>query len=174
MNPFLSSSRLIIQKPIFDDFADLYHLQTTPEVMAFVGNGVREKNEVRVGLEKAIRHYEKHQFSLGSVYLKDSQRFIGRAGLIYLNYDDQQPHVELAYALLPEFWGKGYATELAKSLVIWGFAHLSIQKLIAVVHPENKLSQNVLEKSGMSKTGLINYGNKQLVSYEILNQQNCA
>lgn len=38
--------------------------------MSFIGDGRRNKKEVMVGLEKAINHYKKHNFSLGCVYLK--------------------------------------------------------------------------------------------------------
>jgi ribosomal-protein-alanine N-acetyltransferase len=135
--------------------------------MSYIGNGIRSQEEVMNGLEKAIRHYERHQFSLGSVFLKNSFTFIGRAGLIYLNYDDNQTDIELAYALLPEYWGIGYATELAKALISWGLDHLAIPKLIAVVHPENRNSQNVLIKAGMINTGTINYWNKEVLRFEI-------
>ncbi|MCW8469353.1 GNAT family N-acetyltransferase [Fluoribacter gormanii] len=170
INVLLTTSRLIIQEPTPNDFDNLYQLQSNSEVMSFIGNGVRDKNEVTLGLEKAIHHYHKHQFSLGSVYIKDSHEFIGRAGLIHLNYDDNQPEVELAYALLPKYWGNGYATEITTSLIQFAFQKINLQKLIAVVHPGNTPSQNVLIKCGMSNTGKINYWNKEVMKFEITNK----
>lgn len=171
MNTFLTTQRLIVQEPTRNDFDNMYQLQSNSEVMSFIGNGVRNKNEVQLGLEKAIHHYNKNQFSLGSVYIKDSLEFIGRAGLIYLNYDDKQSDIEMAYALLPKYWGKGFATELTKSLIQYAFQELSIQKLLAVVHPENISSQNVLIKCGMSNAGKINYWNKEIIKFEITNKR---
>ncbi|HHF7368224.1 TPA: GNAT family N-acetyltransferase [Legionella bozemanae] len=170
MSPLLSTSRLIICGPSLNDFDNLYTLQSNSEVMSFIGNGKRDKNEVMLGLEKAIHHLQKHQFSLGSVYTKDSHEFIGRAGLIHFNYDDNQSDVEVAYALLPKYWGKGYATEITTSLIEFAFRNLKMQKLIAVVHPENVSSQNVLIKCGMSNTGKINYWNKEIMKFEIINK----
>ncbi|WP_010654200.1 GNAT family N-acetyltransferase [Fluoribacter dumoffii] len=165
----LTTPRLIIRKPTLSDFDNLYRLQSNTDVMSFIGDGKRNKEEVTVGLEKAINHYKKHNFSLGCVYLKNSNEFIGRAGVIYLNYDDNQPDIELAYAILPKYWGKGYATELTKSLIHWAFESLSIQKIIAVVHPENNASQNVLIKSGMINSGTMTYWNKEILRFEIIN-----
>lgn len=163
----LSTSRLFISEPTSHDFDNLYKLQSNSKVMGFIGNGIRDKKEVQLGLEKAITHYQKHQFSLGCVFEKDSGEFIGRAGLIYFNYDDNQPNIELAYALLPEYWRKGYATELTQSLILWGFENLSTQKIVAVVHPDNIASQNVLSKSGMINSGVINYWDKEILQFEI-------
>ncbi|QMT62064.1 GNAT family N-acetyltransferase [Legionella sp. PC997] len=171
MKTFLTTHRLIICEPSSNDFDNLYNLQSNSKVMKFIGNGRRNKKEARTGLEKAISHFQKHQFSLGSVYEIDSGQFIGRAGLIYFNYDDNQVNIELAYALLPEYWGKGYATELTKSLILWGFDNLSIQKLIAVVHPDNIASQKVLSKSGMINTSVIKYWDKEVLQFEIYKQK---
>ncbi|QLZ68961.1 GNAT family acetyltransferase [Legionella sp. PC1000] len=170
MSPLLTTTRLIICNPSLNDLDNLYTLQSNSDVMSFIGNGKRDKNEVMVGLEKAINHFQKHQFSLGSVYTKDSHEFIGRAGLIYFNYDDNQSEVEVAYALLPQYWGKGYATEITMSLIQFGFRDIKIRKLIAVVHPENTSSQNVLKKCGMSNMGKINYWNKEIMKFEITNK----
>lgn len=120
MNLLLTTKRLIISEPTLNDLDNLYTLQSNSEVMSFIGNGICNKNEVKFGLEKAIHHYPKHQFSLGSVYTKDSHAFISRAGLIYLimmirNQTLKRP--TYCYLIL----GKGYATELAKSLIQYAF-----------------------------------------------------
>ncbi|MBA3537260.1 MAG: GNAT family N-acetyltransferase [Tatlockia sp.] len=168
MNSLLTTSRLIIEEPSLNDLDNLYNLQSNPQVMKYIGEGIRDRMEVIKGLKKAIDHFKKHNFSLGSVYLKHSHKFIGRAGLIYFNYNDKQPKIEVAYALLPDYWGKGYATELTKALSIWAFQNLSINKLIAVVHPENIASEHVLIKSGMSSKGTLKYWDIEVLNFEII------
>jgi [ribosomal protein S5]-alanine N-acetyltransferase len=168
MTTFLETKRLIINKPDFSDIEDLYVLQSDPDVMQYIGQGVRSRDEVLSGLEKAINHQAKHGFSLGSVYEKDTGKFIGRAGLIYLAYDDAQPDIEVGYALIKAAWGKGYATELAKALIDWGFKHLAVEKMIAVTHPKNDRSRHVVEKANMHYVGLAYHWNNQVARYEIL------
>lgn len=147
-----------------------YMLQSDPDVMKYIGKGVRTESEVQDGLNKAMIHYEKHGFSLGNVYLKENRQFIGRAGLIYLGYNDAQPEVELGYALLKEHWGQGYAYELASASIDWGFKHLKLPKLVAVTRRENSGSRRVLEKAGMVFTQMTHYWNQEVCLYEITAQ----
>lgn len=150
MKILLTTPRLAIYTPHINDFKNLYDLQSNLEVMTFVGHGIRNQEDVLLGIKKAIRHQGKHNFSLGSVFQKNTLHFIGRAGLIYKNYDDKQSEIEVAYALLPEYWGHGYATEIAINLVKWAYTSLQITALIAVVHPDNIRSKAVLIKAGMN------------------------
>lgn len=153
MTVFLETKRLIIHAPELADFDNLYALQSDPDVMQYVGQGVRTRGEVMAGLEKAIAHQKKYGFSLGCVYEKESGAFVGRAGLIYFAFDDMQPDIEVGYALTKAAWGKGYATELARALIHWGFSHLPIEKLVADINPKNDRSRRVLEKVKMSYVG---------------------
>lgn len=167
MSIFLETKRLIIRIPQFMDFDNLFALQADAEVMRYIGQGVRTQSEVMTGLEKAIAHQEKYNFSLGCVFEKETNNFVGRAGLIYLAYDDTQPDIEIGCALTKNAWNKGYATELSRALVDWGFQHLSTTKLVAVINPNNDSSRRVLEKIKMSYVGRTNYFNNEVALYAI-------
>lgn len=171
MSIFLETNRLIVKAPSLEDFDNLYALQSDADVMKYIGKGVRTKEEVMTGLEKSLLHQAKHGFSLGCVYEKESETFVGRAGLIYLGYDDTQADIEVGYGLVKSAWGKGYATELAKALIQWGFNHLSVDKLVAVIMPENDGSRHVLEKADMKYVGRSKYWDIDVSLYEILRDQ---
>ena len=167
MSILLETKRLIIKAPELDDFDNLYALQTDSEVMEYIGQGVRSEAEVRSGLEKAMAHQQKNGFSLGCVFVKDSGAVIGRAGLIYLAYDDRQPDIEVGYALMRNAWKKGYGSELAKALISWGFKELPVNKLCAVINPRNERSRRVLEKANMSYVGLGHYWGSEVALYAV-------
>jgi [ribosomal protein S5]-alanine N-acetyltransferase len=167
MSIFLETKRLIINTPESTDFDNLYALQTDADVMQYIGQGVRTSAEVTSGLEKAIAHQKKYGFSLGCVFEKESRVFVGRAGLIYLAYDDTQPDIEVGYALTKAAWCKGYATEIANALINWGFQHLPVTKLVAVINPRNDRSRRVLEKVRMNYVGLAHYWNSEVALYDI-------
>jgi ribosomal-protein-alanine N-acetyltransferase len=59
---------------------------------------------------------------------------------------DTQPDIEVGYALIKSAWRKGYATELTRALIEWGFTHISVNQLFAVINPENDASRQVLKK----------------------------
>jgi ribosomal-protein-alanine N-acetyltransferase len=57
--------------------------------------------------------------------------------------------IELIYVLASSASGKGYATEIARSLVRYAFEELGIGRLIALIEPENAASERVAVKTGM-------------------------
>ncbi len=153
MSIFLETERLILKAPTLEEIDDLYLLQSDKEVMKYIGTGARTKEKVIDATESAIKHYQDHGFSLGLLYEKETGLLVGQAGLIYLEYNDKQPDIEIGYRLHKRYWGMGYATEVTKALIVWGFNHLSVNYLIAVINPENLKSKRVLEKSGMHYVG---------------------
>ena len=140
----LETERLLIKVPTLADINDWHMLHSDSEVMQYI-DGARPKRTIQKWLEQDIAHQNKHGFCIGSVFRKDAHQFIGRAGAVYFNYDDSQPDIEIGYILHKADWGNGYATELVKALIDWGFANLNVTKLVAVTHPENTKSQRVLE-----------------------------
>ncbi len=61
--------------------------------------------------------------------------------------------VEVGYSIVPSFEGRGYATELVRSLVTHALASGRVKRIIAHTRPENIGSVKVLEKSGFRYVG---------------------
>lgn len=148
MSRFIETSRLYINVPTQSDIDSWENLHTDSECMKFLG-GPRDHNTILRWLETDIAHFKKHGFGLGSVFEKEKHLFVGRAGLIHLHYDEKQKEIEIGYILQKNNWKKGYATELVKTLIEWGFSHLTVNRLVALTKPENIQSRCVLEKAGM-------------------------
>jgi RimJ/RimL family protein N-acetyltransferase len=64
------------------------------------------------------------------------------------------PEVEIGYYLGRRAWGRGLATELARALVDRAFNELELDRLVAVVRPENEASKRVLAKAGLNPEGV--------------------
>jgi [ribosomal protein S5]-alanine N-acetyltransferase len=156
----LETKRLIVKPTSLDNLDNTYKLYSDPEVMRYVGRGAKTYEETCNAVKLLIAHHEKHGFSTGDVYEKETGLYVGRAGLVYLEMRDDQPDIEIGYILHKIFWNKGYGTELAKGTVEWGFNHLPVNKLIANVSPKNISSCHVLEKIGMSYVGNFPYQGK--------------
>lgn len=167
----LETKRLIIKPTSLDSFENTYALFSDAEVMRYIGNGVKSREEVQQHIEKMIQHHEKHGFSFGDVYEKSTNQFVGRGGLMFLGLNDQQPDIEVGFAFQKQFWKKGYATELARAFLDWGFKHLSVNKFVAVIRQQNNESRRVLEKSGMHYAGMKDYNNHEVAAYEIFRNQ---
>lgn len=61
--------------------------------------------------------------------------------------------VEIGYAVLPQYHGKGYATEMVRSLVGWALRHAEVNQIVAETDGANPASVRVLEKAGFVGTG---------------------
>ena len=55
----------------------------------------------------------------------------------------------MGYRILPQYWGKGFATEAAMAALDYGFNKLDLSEIIGMVHEENVASRKVLEKCGL-------------------------
>lgn len=150
MRIFLETERLVLTYTDYADLESIITLRADPAVMKYIGTGkVQTKEEVEKFLNWAISYQDKQGLGFFSVLEKESQMFIGQAGLFHLGFDEKQEDVEIAYRLHQTFWSKGYATECARALIRWGFDHLPQTKLMGFSHPENTRSCHVLEKVGM-------------------------
>jgi RimJ/RimL family protein N-acetyltransferase len=168
MSIFLETKRLILKTPDLSDLDNLIILRSDPDAMKYTGDDVQKKEEVKEILDFFISYYDKYGMGFFSVFEKETNSFVGQAGLFHLLFDDTKSEIEIAYRLHKKFWGKGYATELAKAIIQWGFQHLSKDKLIASAYPDNISSQKVLKKAGFDFSRKIKLEDgTELFRYEI-------
>ncbi len=64
-----------------------------------------------------------------------------------------QGRLTIGYALAPEVWGKGLATEAAAAALEAGFILTEAIEMLASAHVENPASRRVLDKCGFAHTG---------------------
>ena len=128
-----------------EDLENLYILDSDPEgVRSYFPGGALSKPKIQEELNKNIQEWITSGFSDFAVIEKESDKFLGRAGFAWYGDD-----IELGYLFLKEYWGRGYATEVARGLLEWAKNNIKADRVIALA-PENHLaSQRVLEKIGM-------------------------
>lgn len=137
------------------DLEDLYNLYCLPEVDEFNIMGIPESIEVT---RKQIKQYLESKNTsprpsfIWAIRLLNCNEIIGEAGFFPSN--DKFKLGEIFYKLNPKYWGNGYATEIAQSLVNFGFNEFKLHKVEAGVATPNHASIKVLEKIGMTREGL--------------------
>ena len=150
----LQSARLLIKEIGWEDLEPIHHLYSFPEVDEFNTMGIPEDlEETRKNIRPAIeaQKEENRKSHFWKIVKKDSEEFIGVAGLtLSLN---RFKLGEIFYSILPEFWGMGFATEVARTLIKSGFEDFNLHKVEAGVATENTRSIKVLEKAGMTREG---------------------
>jgi len=98
-------------------------------------------------LESDLVAWERDGFGFAILEAADGT-FLGRGGM-RVDVFDSVPEVELGWALLPEHWGRGYATEMARGAVE-AARGLEMETLIAVTLHRNTASRRVMERVGMA------------------------
>lgn len=120
-----------------------------PRVMMHAPATLSE-DEVLLMAEHNRAHFEQHGYGLWVVTLPDSCNLMGVAGLTHSERSGSAtPSVELSWHLACEFWGSGYATEIAHAVCAWGFQALQVDEIVAVTAHSNLRSQGVLQRLGM-------------------------
>ncbi len=75
------------------------------------------------------------------------QAVIGDIG--FIEPPDEGGSVEFGYSIVPEYQGKGYATEAARAMIEWAFEQPPVKRVSAECLKDNYASIRVLEKAGM-------------------------
>ena len=105
--------------------------------------------DVHSGLRRQSEHWERHGFGLWLLRDRADGTFVGRGGLQYTDVLGGHA-VEVAWAVVPERWGEGLATEMAQAAVALAFQTLGLDEVIAVTLPDNVASRRVMEKAGFT------------------------
>jgi ribosomal-protein-alanine N-acetyltransferase len=84
---------------------------------------------------------------------KQSGKVIGTAG--FKGPPDDRGAVEIAYAIVPDYCGRGYATEAAAALVAFAFADSQVRLVRAHTLPTANASTRVLTKCGFAHLGQV-------------------
>lgn len=101
-----------------------------------------------------MRSYERFGFGLWMVEGKENHLPIGICGLIKR---DELDDVDIGYAILPQFWAQGFATEAARAVMAYGREVLKLKRIMAIVSPDNEGSIKVLEKIGLEFEGIMRW-----------------
>jgi RimJ/RimL family protein N-acetyltransferase len=144
----LDTDRLILRRFTLNDAEFIYRLVNDPSWLRFIGDkDVRDLDGARRYLrEGPLDMYERFGFGMYRVEERASGLPTGMCGLIKR---DTLPDVDVGYAFLPEFRGKGYAYEAASAVLDHGRRVFGLQRILAIVSPDNAGSIRVLEKAGM-------------------------
>lgn len=152
----LETERLILRRLAVDDAPFTRRLVNEPSWLEFIGDrGVRSEADAREYLRAgALASYERHGFGLWAVEIRGADTPIGICGLVKRDFLED---VDLGFALLPEFWGKGYAREAAAAVVDLARSDFGLRRLVAITAPGNRRSIALLESIGFTFEKTVNH-----------------
>jgi RimJ/RimL family protein N-acetyltransferase len=151
-----------------DDAEAFFALNSNPDVMRFTGEPSIPSLHAA---KQAIANYPDFDvvgYGRWACVLKGTQAIIGFCGLKYLSDFDA---VDVGYRFLPQYWGRGLATEACIASLDFGFTIVGLDRIIALVVPDNAASIRVLEKAGMHPDGEVVYDGTLALRYVKRRQQ---
>lgn len=150
----LISDRLVLSELTEKHIEEIHFLNSDPLVARFNTIGIPESiDETRTLLQNVIynRLMKDRKLFGWSVRLKSDNSFIGELGMQLSA--PKFNRAEIHYSLTPDHWGEGYATEIVKTAIDFGFNTLKLHRIEAGVAVDNIASIKVLEKAGMQREG---------------------
>lgn len=148
----LETERLIIRNWEERDRELFHRINSDDDVMQFFPFR-RSRAEADGFLDRIRAENEARGYGFAALELKETGACIGFAGLYPDDVAPSRPAgaVEIGWRLAPEFWGKGYVTEAAEALLVFGFKELGLEEIISFAVWNNDRSTAVMRRIGMTR-----------------------
>lgn len=143
----LASERLLLP-PLGRQHAEaLATVYADEEVARYIGGEALDA----AATAAQVTHFESvwttHGYGQSAVVARTSGQFIGRVGLHpWPEWDE----VEIVWVVARHAQGQGYAKEAASAWLRHAFGDLALNRLTAVIHPDNQRSRSLAERLGFT------------------------
>ena len=154
MNPpdTIHTERLILRKPQMEDAPAIFEgYAQDPEVTRYLiwkpHQHIRETEEFLLACRQLWRTGKDFAYA---ITLKGNNQLIGMFAM-----HPMKLKIEVGYGMARAFWGKGYMTEVLRTVIDWAFTQLDIFRVQAFCDVDNIGSARAMEKAGMQREGLL-------------------
>jgi len=145
----IETERLLLRMFNLQDAPLILDLLNQPSFITNIGDrGVRNLADAEEYIKNGpLESYEQNGFGLLMVELRQDRNSLGMCGLIRRK---ELEDVDIGFAFLPRYWGKGYADESARAVLTFARQMVRLKRVVAIVSPSNQSSIRLLTKIGMS------------------------
>jgi len=145
----LETDRLVLRPVTLQDAAFMLAVWNDPAFVRNVGDrGIRTVAEAEGALETGVlKLFAEYGYGPFTLTIRSSETRIGICGLF------RRPNLEdpdIGFALLPDYYGQGYAGEAARAVLKHARDDLQLPALTAIVAPGNRPSISLIEKLGFT------------------------
>jgi [ribosomal protein S5]-alanine N-acetyltransferase len=152
MTHVLATQRLVLSPVAMADHAELVAHWTEPQVRRFLFDGMTLSTaDVARAIEDSARSFEEAGYGLWLIRERDGGGLAGTAGLRPI----EDLGLEVIYSLVPDIWGKGYATEAARAVLDYALGPMGLPAVLAEIDTGNRASAAVAERLGMTPFAVV-------------------
>lgn len=148
----IRTERLLLRPYGRQDLEYLADVASRPEVVRYLYEEVRDRQEVSAELElrSRLRSIQKEgDRLLLVVQRREDRRVVGDVNLHFVS--DRHRQGEVGWVFHPDHQGQGYATEAASEMLRLGFEGLDLHRIFARCDARNTGSVGVMERLGMRR-----------------------
>jgi len=155
----LKTERLGLRNWKESDIAPFVEMCKDPKVMQYFPKTLSE--EASKTLIKILQqHFTDFGYTYFAVDVLNTNEFIGFTGLKYQTFKSKYtPSVDIGWRLKRSSWGKGYATEAARSCMDAAFEKFNLEEVYSYCLDTNTASEAVMKKIGMKYIGAFQHPN---------------
>lgn len=161
----IRTERLVLERIRAEDVEDMVAMHQDDRFVEVFGHRSTPEH-VRTFIAKQIEGWDRLGFGPWTIRDRATGAFVGRGGLRSVAIDGTD-EVELGYGLVPEWWGRGLATEMSRVALDVGFDRVGLESIVAFTLPANTRSRHVMEKVGMTFERDITWADVPHVLYRI-------
>jgi ribosomal-protein-alanine N-acetyltransferase len=152
--PQLETERLILRKLKPEDSRDLFHYFSKDEVTKYYDlESFVEVRQAEELIDNWNNRFEELKGIRWAITIRSEERVIGTCG--FHNWSKEHFKVEIGYELAPEYWRQGIMTEVLNEIIQYGFIDLGLNRIEALIDPDNISSRKLLEKVGLHEEGYL-------------------
>ncbi len=149
----LQTERLSLRPFVEADAEDYAAMRFHPEFAKWLPPAEGDPlDAARRAIDRFAAGWQERRFAPWGVFLEG--RLIGHGGLNFVPAFDA---TEVPWALHPDGWGKGFATEVARAALAYGFGTLEMELIFAITLPDNLASQAVMKRLGLTYRRRVQY-----------------
>jgi RimJ/RimL family protein N-acetyltransferase len=141
----LETERLYLRLFRPADWLQIHQYYSHEECMKYTLGRKLTEGESWRAMASLAGHWILRNYGPYALEEKRSNLVIGYAGLYYPN---DWPEPEIAWGLLREYWGKGFASEAVREVKKMKAVYVPNLSLISMIHPENKNSIRLAQSVG--------------------------
>ena len=177
MTHLIETKNMTLRRFKDTDVANIYKLDSNEEVHKYLGGKpITTLKEAEDIVSYFHLQYKERGIGRFATIEKSSGKFIGWVGL-KLNLGEKEMlngytnFIDIGYRFLPNFWGKGYATEASLASIKYGFKNLKYNIIYGAADVENIGSNKVLQKIGLNFMNEFAFKNEKCNWYELKNSK---
>ncbi|MCD4706479.1 MAG: GNAT family N-acetyltransferase [Candidatus Sabulitectum sp.] len=150
----METDRLVLREHTIQDAQAILEIFGDTEVMRHFGMKPVSSLDDAI---KMVNYFERNRKENGlnrwAVALKKNRHVVG--SIFYTNIEKPYSRAEIGFLLNRSYWGKGIMHEAAEKIISFGFEHMSLNRIQALVSVDNRRSISLVKRLGFRKEGIL-------------------